>query len=214
MLIHFQVVPIKEAVVNKTFTTVSQLNRQTRAARRNRRPGSATTPHRIMNNNIKKMLVLGLLVSLAGGITLARAEDAPAAKPAAKPATPAKKPAQPIQQTLTGKVVSVDKAAKTITLQINAQTYVLQLTESTKIALAGKQKTIYDVTVGEDISVDVLLKESANGKVEVVVLSVDLQNSAEAQGAPRKSGGNRPFQTIPNPANIDGPIISPHRNRK
>ena len=177
----------------------------------NRMLVSATNPHRIMKN-IKNTLVLGLLVSLAGGITAARAEETPAAKPAA---APAKKPAAPIQQTLAGKVVAVDKAAKTVTIQINSQTYVLQLTAASKVAKAGQNKSIYDVNVGEDISVEVLLKENAQGKVEVVVLSVELNETAEAQGkgGSGKSGNSRPFQTVPNPANVDGPVVSPNRRK-
>ena len=169
----------------------------------NRMLVSATNPHRIMKN-IKNTLVLGLLVSLAGGITAARAEETPAAKPAA-----------PIQQTLAGKVVAVDKAAKTVTIQINSQTYVLQLTAASKVAKAGQNKSIYDVNVGEDISVEVLLKENAQGKVEVVVLSVELNETAEAQGkgGSGKSGNSRPFQTVPNPANVDGPVVSPNRRK-
>lgn len=176
---------------------------------------SATTPHRIMKK-IKNTLVLGLLFSLAGGITAARAEETPAAKPAA---APAKKPAAPIQQTLAGKVVAVDKAAKTVTIQINSQTYVLQLTAASKVAKAGQSKSILDVNVGEDISVEVLLKENAQGKVEVVVLSVELSETAEAQGKskgnskgkPSKSGPQRPFPTPPNPENQRGGIHSPNR---
>ena len=203
---------MKHPVVNPTFTTTLQLNRQTRAAMRSRTLVSATTPHRIMKK-IKNTLVLGLLFSLAGGITAARAEETPGAKPAA---APAKKPAQPIQQTLAGKVVAVDKAAKTVTIQINSQTYVLQLTAASKVAKAGQSKSIYDVNVGEDISVEVLLKENAQGKVEVVVLSVELNETAEAQGkgGSAKSGNSRPFQTVPNPANVDGPVVSPNHKKK
>lgn len=203
---------MKHPVVKPTFTTTVQLNRQTRAAMRSRMLVSATNPHRIMKK-IKNTLVLGLLFSLAGGITAARAEETPAAKPAA---APAKKPAQPIQQTLAGKVVAVDKAAKTVTIQINSQTYVLQLTAASKVAKAGQSKSIYDVNVGEDISVEVLLKENAQGKVEVVVLSVELNETAEAQGkgGSAKSGNSRPFQTVPNPANVDGPVVSPNHKKK
>lgn len=202
---------MKHPVVNPTFTTTVQLNRQTRAAMRSRMLVSATNPHRIMKK-IKNTLVLGLLFSLAGGITAARAEETPGAKPAA---APAKKPAQPIQQTLAGKVVAVDKAAKTVTIQINSQTYVLQLTAASKVAKAGQSKSIYDVNVGEDISVEVLLKENAQGKVEVVVLSVELNETAEAQGkgGNGRGGANRPFQTIPNPANVDGPVVSPNKRK-
>jgi hypothetical protein len=204
--------PIKPPVVNKAFTTSAQLNRQTRAAMWSRTLVSATTPHRIMKK-VKNTLVLGLLISLAGGITAARADEKPGTKPAA---TPAKQPAQPIQQTLAGKVVAVDKAAKTVTMQINSQTYVLQLTSSSKITKAGQTKSIFDVNVGEDISVEVLLKENTQGKVEVVVLSVQLSDTAEAQGkgGNGKGGANRPFQTVPNPANVDGPVVSPNKGKK
>ena len=203
---------MNHVVVKRLFTTPLQLNRQTWAAMRSRMLVSATNPHRIMKK-IKNTLVLGLLVSLAGGITAARAEVTPAAKPAA---TPAKKPAPPIQQTLAGKVVAVDKAAKTVTVQIGTQTYTLQLTTSSKVAKAGQSKSIYDVNVGEDISVEVLLKENDQGKVEVVVLSVDLNETVEAQGkgGSSNSGNSRPFQTAPNPANVDGPVVSPNKGKK
>ena len=200
---------MNHVVVKRTFTTSLQLNRQTWAAMRSRMLVSATNPHRIMKK-IKNTLVLGLLVSLAGGITAARAEVTPAAKPAA---TPAKKPAPPIQQTLAGKVVAVDKAAKTVTIQIGTQTYTLQLTAASKVTKVGQSKSIYDVNVGEDISVEVLLKENDQGKVEVVVLSVELNETVEAQGkgGSSNSGNSRPFQTVPNPANVDGPVVSPNR---
>ena len=172
---------------------------------------SATNPHRIMKN-IKNTLVLGLLVSLAGGITTASAENAPASKPA----VPAKKPAAPIQQTLAGKVIAVDKAAKTVTVQIGLQQYTLQLSAVSKVSRAGHIKSIHDMNVGEDVSVEVLLKENDQGKAEVVVLSVELNETVEAQGkdGSGKSGGSRPFQTAPNPANVDGPVVSPNKGKQ
>jgi hypothetical protein len=175
--------------------------------------------------SIKKLIVLSLLTALAGGITVSvRADDKPADKPAEKPtdkpadkaaANTTKKPFQPTQQKLNGKVVAVDKISKSITIQINGQTYVLQLNDSTKIVQGTKQKSIYDVTVGEDISVDVMLRESPSGRVEVVVQNVNLpETSTEAaQGAGHGRGPQRPFPGLPDPAHIDSPIISPHRNR-
>jgi len=156
-------------------------------------------------------VVLSLLL-LAGGTTLSvRAEDKPATpeKPAAPaPATPKK----PVQQQLTGKVVAVDKVSKTITLQVNNLTYVLEIADSTRVAKAGKEKSLIDVIVGEEINVTVLLRELPNGRVEVAVLSVDLSESTEAQGGRGKSPFTQPppFLNGPNPGNVDGPIISPH----
>lgn len=156
----------------------------------------------------KLPVVLSLLM-LAGGTTLSvRAEDKPATPE--KPAAPA--PKKPIQQQLSGKVVAVDKVSKTITLQVNNLTYVLEIADSTRVAKNGKEKSLIDVVVGEEINVTVLLRELPNGRIEVAVLSVDLPESTEAQGG---RGGTftqpPPFQNGPNPGNVDGPVISPHR---
>ena len=156
-------------------------------------------------------VVLSLLL-LAGGTTLSvRAEDKPATPE--KPATPAPAaPKKPVQQQLTGKVVAVDKVSRTITLQVNNLTYVLEIADSTRVAKAGKEKSLIDVVVGEEINVTVLLRELPNGRVEVAVLSVDLQQSTEAQGGRGNNPFSQPppFQNGPNPGNVDGPIISPH----
>lgn len=171
---------------------------------------------------IKTPVVLGLLLTLAGGATQAvRAEDKPAAPAATTPATPKK----PVQQTLAGKVVAVDKYGKTITLQVDNLTYVLQVADSTRVSLAGKEQSIADVTVGEELSVNVLLRELPDGRVEVAVLSVERQASAEAQGRDGHGRGGRdnhgrgkghdhdhgPFHNGPHPPNVDGPVVSPHR---
>ena len=163
---------------------------------------------------IEKTIVLGVLIALAGGSTLnVRAEEQPEAP--AKPATPAAPtatPKKPIQQQLAGKVVAVDKAGKTVTLQVNNLTYVLEIADSTKISKSGKERNIADVVVGEEISVTVLLRELPNGRVEVAVLSVELAEGAEAQGdRGPKFSQPPPFQNGPNPGNVDGPVISPSR---
>jgi hypothetical protein len=198
--------PMGLLVVTSTFT--KQLNWFVPIAMWSRGSQTTATSNIPMKPNTKKMMVLSLLVAMAGGITnAAPADDAPVAKPADKPAV--KKPMPPTQQKLSGKVVAVDKTAKTVTLQINGQTYVLQISEGTKFAQSGKQKALTDVTVGEDVTVDVMLKETAGGRIEVSVLSVELSDTATAQGAPGKSGAFRPFQTEPNPAHIDGSVVSP-----
>jgi hypothetical protein len=164
--------------------------------------------HRHTTMKAKIPVVLSLLL-LAGGSTVSvRAEDKPATPE--KPAAPA--PKKPVQQQLTGKVIAVDKVSKTITLQVNNLTYVLEIADSTRIAKADKEKGLIDVLVGEEIKVTVLLRELPNGRVEVAVLSVDLAESTEAQGGQGRNGFTQPppFQNGPNPANVDGPIISPH----
>ena len=166
---------------------------------------------------IKTPVVLGLLLTLAGGVTQeVRAEDKPAAPAVTTPTTPKK----PVQQQLSGKVVAVDKYGKTITLQVDNLTYVLQITDSTRVSKTGKEQTIADVVVGQELSVNVLLRELPDGRVEVAVLSVELQDSAEAQGRNGRGGHGRgnghdrdhgPFHHGPHPPNVDGPVVSPHR---
>jgi len=178
-------------------------------------PLSAFVSDIIMKSNVNKKLVICLLLALAAGFTLnTRAADAPVVEPA--PVPPAPETGRPAAQHLAGKVVAVDKIAKTVSIQIGTQTYTLQLTAKTKIGQAGKNKNIDSITVGDDISVTVNVRELAGGKVEVVVASVDLPVTTAAQGGNGRglgSGGGTPppFQNGPNPANFDGPIISPHK---
>jgi hypothetical protein len=167
---------------------------------------------------IKTPLVLSLLLTLASGtaLTVQAEDEAPApAKPAA-PATPPA-PKKAIQQTLTGKVVAVDRLNRTVTLQVNNLTYVLQITDSTRVNRSGKEQSMADFVVGEEVSVNVMLRELANGRIEVAVLAVELPEATAAQGRDKDRNGNGPgffpppFQNGPNPGNVDGPVISPSR---
>ena len=107
----------------------------------------------------------------------------------------------------------MDRFAKTVTLQVNNLSYVLQITDSTRVSKNDEEKSITDVVVGEEIKVNVLLRELPNGRVEVAVLSVELPVVTAAQGLGKgpKFTQPPPFQNGPNPANVDGPIISPNR---
>jgi hypothetical protein len=173
---------------------------------------------------LKPSTALGLLLTLAlGGTPALRADDKPAApaKPQAPaaPATPSA-PKRPVQQQLSGKVIAVDKYGKTVTLQVNNLTYVLQIADATRISQAGKERTITDVIVGEDITVTVMLRELSDGRVEVAVLSVELATE-DAQSRNRGRGNGQghgkgrhhhgPFHNGPHPPNVDGPVVSPHR---
>lgn len=187
-------------------------------AMRNRFLRPAINRNTTMKKAIKTPVILGLLLTLAGGVAASRAEDTKPSTPAAT--TPAA-PKKPVQQQLNGKVVSVDKYGKTITLQVDNLTYVLQVTDSTRVSKAGKEQTLTDVVVGQDLSVNVLLRELPDGRIEVAVLSVDLDDTAEAQGRDGKGNGrgrgrgrgegHGPFHHGPHPPNHDGPVVSPHR---
>src|SRR5262245_35360918 len=172
--------------------------------------------------------VLSLLLTLAAGTplaTLAEDETTPAPKPTAPavvaptttPTTPPA-PKKPLHQTLTGRVVAIDRFQRTVTLQVNNLTYVLQITDSTRVSRASQEQTMADFVVGEEVTVNVVLRELANGRIEVAVLHVELPDLA-AQGKGKALGKDHekyftvppPFQNGPNPGNVDGPVIS--RNR-
>ena len=217
-LINFLLLPI--AVLEVHLTLNNERERLASKAMRSRPSQSAVNCNTITMKTMKMIktpVVLSLLLALAGGVAqTVRAEDKPASPtPPATKETAAKKP---VQQQLAGKVVAVDKYGKTITLQVNNLTYVLQITDSTRVGKGGDEQSIADVVVGEEINVTVLLRELPDGRVEVAVLSVDLDESAEAQGHRgnaygRGRNGNQhgPFHHGPHPPNIDGPVVSPYR---
>jgi hypothetical protein len=162
---------------------------------------------------IRKTVILTLLLALGAALSV-RAEDEPAPTPKPKP-TPSTTPApkKPIQQQLAGRVIKVDRLTRNVTLQVNSFTYVLQITDFTRVIRSGKEKDINDVIVGEEVTVNVILRELASGRIEVAVLSVELPETVAAQGQTRGTWYTQPppFVNGPNPANVDGPIISPHR---
>ena len=183
-----------------------------------RQPGQPSTARKNMKA-IRTSVVLSLLLTLAGGTAfVANADDQPAKPEKGTPSapsapTPPPAPKKPVQQQLVGTVVAVDKFIKTVTLQVNNLSYVLQITDSTRVSKNDEEKSISDVVVGEEIKVNVILRELPNGRVEVAVLSVELPAATAAQGEGKgpKFTQPPPFQNGPNPANIDGPVISPNR---
>ena len=174
-------------------------------------------------NPPRTFIGLGLSVLLLAGsswnLTAQDQPEAPA-KPAQPPQVTPAPSRKPIRQQLTGRVVAVEKRERTLTLQVDNLTYVLQIADSTRISRKGGERVLSDVIVGEEISVNVVLRELANGRVEVAVLSVELSGTVAAQG---KGKGARdgasvesptappPFQNSANSGNQDGPIISPNR---
>src|SRR5262249_26079877 len=120
-------------------------------------------------------------------------------------------------QTLTGRIVAIDRYGRAITLQVGNLTYVLQITDSTRVSRNEKEQSFAEFALGQEISVEVLLRELPSGRIEVAVLSVELPGSATAQGKGKARGDQGsfmtppPLQNGPNPANIDGPVISRHR---
>ena len=164
---------------------------------------------------MKYTVVLSLLLTLAGGALTVRAEDEAPAKPTPKVAPAPPPPKKPIRQTLTGKVIALDRYGRTVTLQVNNLTYVLQITDSTRLSRGGEPQNFAEFVIGEEITVELMLRELNNGRVEVAVLSVELPQATTAQGRGRIRNSTfaqpPPFQNGANPANVDGPVISRSR---
>lgn len=185
-------------------------------------PWPAVAHDNIDMKKTRTLITLGLLLGLAGSITgSARAEQettptTPATPQQNTPATttPATKPAE---QVLKGRIVAVGKSS--ITLQVDGQTYVLNTAEDTKFNIAGQQKSLSDLVVGEEVNVTVALRETPGGRPTIAVVSVE-SAGADAQdrdghgrGRGRGFEGHHPppFVNLPNPANVGGHSRSPHR---
>lgn len=79
-----------------------------------------------------------------------------------------------------GKVASVDKAGKTITLQGKEKSRVIQITDQTKITKAGKAAKLDDATAGEDVGGQV--RRTDDGKEVAVSLRIGPAPEGEAKG--------------------------------
>ncbi len=177
----------------------------------------------------RKLIALGLIVGLAGGVAGSALADqeTPSTRTPSEPTTPATQTPKGVEQQLAGRIVSVDSSTHTLTLQVNNQQYVLRTGADTKFNIAGKQKSLEDLVAGEEVSVTVALRESANGRVDIAVVSVE-STGAEAQGRGHDDDGGHgrghghgwgsdghhppPFVNLPNPGNVGGGYHrSPHR---
>jgi hypothetical protein len=168
---------------------------------------------------INSIVILSLLLALAAAISPdALADDKP--ETPASPSTPTPPPKteskKAVPQQLSGKVVAADKYGKTITLQVNNVSYVLQVADATRFTQAGKERNLADVVVGEQINVTVLLRELPDARVEIAVLAVELGVGEEAQGRKRGRGKGKnnqgPFHTPPStPAPNDAPSAPRHQ---
>jgi len=135
-----------------------------------------------MTTSILKLSLLGLLTVALSGLPLgAIAKDtnaAPAAveKKAVKEAKPKKTSTLPIH----GKLKSVDKTAKTIS--IGEQT--LHITSETIITKAGKPATLEDGVVGEEVSAT--YKKGDDGKLTTIKVRFGAKTETSAKPDAKK----------------------------
>lgn len=116
-----------------------------------------------MTNSIARLTLFALTSALLAGAPLpAKAQNtkAPVDKPATSSPADATKPEKPGKGgPFHGKLASVDKVAKTIT--VGKRTF--QITSETRVKKAGKPATLDDGVVGETVSGYV--KPAADGKL-------------------------------------------------
>ena len=125
-----------------------------------------------MISSLKKILVTSLLAVVAFGLALpvfAADDQAPEAPRKAK---------APKGMPFNGKIRSVDKTAKTITLD-REKSNVLQITSQTKLVKDGKPAVFDDITVGEVVGG---VAHEKDGKLEVSSLRVGPKPGAAAEG--------------------------------
>jgi hypothetical protein len=162
-----------------------------------------------------------LLVGLASGLALAADSRVLAAE-----AAPALAPAQPAASALTGKVVAVDKAKKSITVDINGRMFVFKLSPQLAVRLNSKDVPATSLAPGQTISLTA--RRNTSGSFEIVALDIQPNDDAvvaaggprgPVKGASKKSDPHAPphsfnmpapFRTEPNPANVVGNVHSPH----
>lgn len=104
---------------------------------------------------MKKLLILFLTIAATCCLVSAHAAEA-------KPAAPEKKEARVRATPFRGKIVSIDKQAKTLTVGER----VFQITSDTKIVKAGKTATLDDANTGEDVGG--AYRETADKKLQAV----------------------------------------------
>jgi hypothetical protein len=138
-----------------------------------------------MRKFLSQTVFAGVIGLLASGITLqSRAADSD--KPPAKEETPAPRPRG---VPYNGKVASVDKIAKTITLN-GEKNRVIQVTSKTRIMKDGKPATFDDATVGEKVGG---FAHQVGDKLEARSLNI----GAKPEAKPHKKAPEKPDKEAP-----------------
>ena len=101
------------------------------------------------------------------------------------------------QNSYSGKVVVVDREARTVTVEIQKRLYLLKLSNETRILRKGKKVSITEVTTGQEITVQ--LVEGPGGEVLVARLFI----------GPPTTGPEEPAGGGAQPATPANPKVSP-----
>ena len=147
---------------------------------------------------IKHTLWLCLLASFTAGLAGAvLAEDTPAPAPEKKTA-----PAG-----LAGKIVAVNKRAKTLTVDIQGKVYVFKIASQLKIQKDGRQIQLEKLLPGQ--AANFVTGLSTDGGLEVVAVTIEANTERSEAANPTAPSSTVPPAFLPPPANR--PPISPNQ---
>jgi hypothetical protein len=155
---------------------------------------------------MKKQWWLGLLCAALGAGTTVNAEDA---TPKLESAPAVQKQQATAPTAYQGKVVVVDKNARTFTVEIEHQLYLFKVTTQTRLLRKDKPVLFKDLAAGQEITL--VIQQEAGGPIEVVSVSIEKTGSpVEAAGSDATNNGKKPTT---NPGNGHGngppPTVSP-----
>ncbi len=151
-----------------------------------------------MIKSIKHSLWLGLLASFTAGLAGAvLAEDTPTPAPQKKTA-----PAG-----LAGKIVAVNKRAKTLTVDIQGKVYVFKTSSHLKILKDGREIQFEKLLPGQ--TANFVTGLSTDGGLEVVSVTIEANAERSEAAQPSSSASTVPPAFLPPPANR--PAISPNQ---
>ena len=114
--------------------------------------------------------------------------------------------------TYTGKVVVVDRTARTVTVEIEKRLYLLKLSPNAKIVRKGRRISIAEVLTGQEVTVQ--LVEAAEGEVLVAKLNIEPPKAGAEPAEPAGNGADPATPATPgvNPATPATPYNgSPNR---
>src|SRR5262245_12834726 len=125
---------------------------------------------------LSKVLMFGVVLVITSNLKapLFAADTAVAARP------------NPAPLSYDGKVVVVDRTARTVTVEIQKRLYLFKFGANATVMRKGKKVRIDDVVAGQQITLQLV----ENTKGEVLIASVDITSTAEAEAAGKSGTGS------------------------
>ena len=127
-------------------------------------------------------------------------------------------PAKVVPAQLDGTIIALNKKDRNVTVDVKGKLLTISVTRHLKLTRDGKPAKFDELAPGQPVTITFI--ETADGQIEVAVLTIASSPEAlESAGPKANSGVSRnvpvlppqaPFISPPNPANNGGPPVSPH----